>query len=373
MLSEKLSALELSRLAVWVYDNEHAKIVWANQEALLLWKAQSRAELYARSYKDNSVATQARLDSYMRKVSSGEEVAEDWTLYPRGKPTTMTLHGTGVSLDDGRLGILFQAVVKDQSLDGSMVRGVEVLRHTSLLVSLLDENGDELFHNPTVLRTFAAETQFQSWFPETWQTILRTVSSGERYQAELPVQTAAGDRWHLVEAQAATDPLTGKRGVLLQQLDVSQRRQAEELAESRSRLVAELQSALQLVETQRQEILALSAPVIDVGRGILAVPIIGELHDVRGAELLHRLLEAVSAQRARFVIVDLTGCANLDDEGARLLLRVTRSIALLGSQAIVTGVAAQLAKAMVQAGVDMTQLVTLRNLRDGLDYCRKLT
>ena len=73
------------------------------------------------------------------------------------------------------------------------------------------------------------------------------------------------------------------------------------------------------------------------------------------------------------MIVDLTGCANLDDEGARLLLRVTRSIALLGSQAIVTGVAAQLAKAMVQAGVDMTQLVTLRNLRDGLDYCRKLT
>lgn len=371
-LSEKLSALEQSKLAVWVYDNDDAKIVWANPEALLLWKAQSREELYARSYKDNSPATQARLDNYLRKIRSGEEVAEDWTLYPRGKPTTMTLFGSGVALPDGRTGILFQAMVKEQALDGSMIRGVEVLRHTSLMVSLLDEQGEELFHNPTVLRMFGENTRFKSWFPTEWPAMLRAAATGERYHAELLVQTVAGERWHLVEAQGATDPLTGKRGVLLQQLDVSQRREAEQLAESKGRLVAELQTALSLVEKQRQEILSLSAPVLDVGRGTLAVPIIGELSDERGSELLHRLLEEVSSQRARFVIIDLTGCATLDDEGARLLLRVTRAIELLGSRAVITGVAADLARAMVRAGVDLTQLLTLRNLRDGLEYCRKL-
>ncbi len=370
-LFDRLLGLEHSKLAVWVYDNDFAKIRWANKEALLLWKAASLDELLSRDYKDNSAATQARLDSYLRKIRAGEDVAEDWTLYPRGKPTMMTLHGSGVALDDGRTAILFQAMVKEQALDGSIVRGVEVLRHTSLMVSLLDEKGGELFHNPAVLRLFQGQTRIQDWFPTQWSEILGKVAAGERYVAELSVQTAMGERWHLVEAQAATDPMTGRKSVLVQQLDVSQRREAEALAESGSRMVSELRQALALVDKQRQEILALSAPILDVGRGTLAVPIIGQLTEERGSELLLRLLDEVSAQRARFVIIDLTGCPGLDDQGARLLLRVTRSIELLGSRAIITGVAAALAQTIVQAGVDLSQLLTLRNLRDGLEYCRK--
>lgn len=370
-LFDRLAGLEHSKLAVWVYDNDFAKIRWANKEALMLWKAESLKELLSRDYKDNSAATQARLDSYLRKIRDGQDVAEDWTLYPRGQPTTMTLHGSGVALDDGRTAILFQAMVKQQALDGSMVRGVEALRHTSLMVSLLDEDGGELFHNPAVLRVFAKKTRIEDWFPSEHRAILDRVAAGERYVAELPVNTVTGECWHLIEAQPATDPTTGKKSVLLQQFDISQRREAEALAERGSRLVSELRQALSLVEKQRAQILALSAPILDVGRGTLAVPIIGELTEERGSELLMRLLEEVSAQRARFVIVDLTGCANLDDQGARLLLRVTRSIELLGSRAIITGVAAALAQTIVRAGVDLSLLLTLRNLRDGLEHCRK--
>ncbi len=372
-LSEHLSALLQSKLPVWVYDNDQARIRWANPEALLLWKAKSMDDLAARDYSDNSPATQARLDSYMRAVRRGEEIAEDWTLYPRGKPTTMTLHGSSVELDDGRLAILFQAMHKDQTLEGSMVRGVEALRHTSMLVSLFDEQGSELYHNPAVLREFGDEAKLSSMFPNDWQEILRTIAAGELYQAELSVKVSSGECWYVVEARRATDPVTGGAGVLVQQRDVTKRRQAEELAETRNLIVEELHHTLALVETQRQQILALSAPILDVGRGTLAVPIIGELSDARGSELAERLLASVSEKRAQFVILDLTGCGALDEEGARLLLRLTRSIELLGSQTVITGVAAALAHTIVRAGVDLSALKTLRNLRDGLEYCRRNT
>jgi len=252
-LAERLLALSLSKLAVWVYDNDHARIRWANREALLLWKANSVDELQERDYSGNSPATQARLDNYVRTIRNGEEVAEDWTLYPKGKPATMTLYGSAITLDDGRLAILFQAMPKDQTLEGSMVRGVEVLRHTSLMVSLFNEEGGELFHNPAVLREFGANTKLSSWLPTHWQEILRTVAAGESYQAELAVQVLSGQRWHIVEARPATDPVTGQRGMLLQQRDISKRRQAEELAESRNILVEELHHTVALVEKQVQE------------------------------------------------------------------------------------------------------------------------
>lgn len=372
-LFERLSALEKSKLAVWVYDNDRARIVWANREALALWKAKSQDELLARDYSDNSPATQARLDGYMRAVRRGEEVAEDWTLYPKGKPTTMTLHGGAIDLDDGRPGILFQAMYKDQTLEGSMVRGVEALRHTSLLVSLFDEQGAELFHNPAVLREHGDETKLKTLFPHHWQQILSTVAAGEVFSTELAFSGKHGERWYIVEARRATDPVSGARAVLVQQHDVSKRKQAEELAETRSQLLEELHKTLALVESQRQEIFALSAPIIDVGQGTLAVPIIGELSESRGSELAVRLLSMVSEKRAQFVILDLTGCGAFDEAGARLLLRLTSSIELLGSRAVVTGVSAALSRTLVHAGVDLSLLKTLRSLRDGLEFCRQLT
>ena len=53
---------------MWVYDNDEARIGWANHEAPLLWKAATLDDLLARDYADNSPSTQARLDSYMRNI-----------------------------------------------------------------------------------------------------------------------------------------------------------------------------------------------------------------------------------------------------------------------------------------------------------------
>lgn len=372
-LGERLAALKLSMLPVWVYDHDHGRFRWANERALELWRAESEEELLTRDFSKNSEATRTRLENYLASLRKGQLVAEDWTLYPRGKPATMTLHGSGIELDDGRLAILFQAVLKESQLAPSMVRGVEALRHTSLMVSLLSLTGSALFHNPAALRVFGDTPDIAGWFADDGRAMLAAVAAGSDFASEELVRTAEGPRWHAIQARPATDPVSGERAVLLQQTDVRERRRAEDLAETRSKLLEELNHTLALVEQQRQQILALSAPVLDVGRETVAVPLIGNIGSDRISEIAQRLLPALQSQRTRYVILDLTGCSELAESDARRLGQLASAIQLLGARPILTGINPQLARALVTSGTELAGLPTLRTLREAIEHCRIAT
>lgn len=362
-LDERLAALAGSVIPAWVYDHDAARFRWANTSAAALWRADSIAELLARDFSDNSPATRTRLDNYLNALRTGTQVSEDWTLYPRGKPETMTLHGSGVHLDDGRLAILFQAERKATPVDPSMVRGVEALRHTSLMVSLLTEHGAAIFHNPAALRAFGDAPTIAGWFSDAGEALLTAVRDTRSFQAEMPVRRPEGERWHSVRATSVSDPVTGARSVLLQQLDIRDRRDAEDL-------VQQLGSTLAIVDQQRQEILALSAPLLDVGEHTLAVPLIGALTRDRIEEIGERLLPALHRERRRHLILDLTGCNDLDAAGARSLVDLTGAVSLLGSRTVLCGIRPALADALVTAELDLSRMLTLRTLRDAIARCR---
>lgn len=362
-LADRLAVLDRSVLPVWVYDHDDGRFRWANRAALELWQAASREELLARDFSNASESTRTRLDNYMTILRDGGSVSEDWTLYPRGQPATMVLHGSAVDLDDGRLAILFQAVLKEAPLEASMIRGVEALRHTSLMVSLLRPDGAPLFHNPAALRAFGDADSALGWFADA-DAMLAAAERGHVFAGERPVRSRDGERWHSLRAAPVVDPVTGERSVLLQQVDVQQRRHAEDVAE-------ELRRTMAVVDEQRQEILALSAPLLEVDEHVLAVPLIGTLSPARVREIAERLLPAVQQGRRRHVILDLTGSHEVDAAGARALGDLTGALGLIGAHVVVTGIRPALAKAMVDAGVEPSALRTLRTLREGLDFCRR--
>ncbi|HTN90616.1 MAG TPA: PAS domain-containing protein [Sorangium sp.] len=371
-LDQRLSALELSILPTWVYDHDLYRFPWANAKALQFWRATDRAELLSRDLSDLSPAVRARLDGYVRVLAEGGTVVEDWTLYPRGKPATVTLHGQAIRLDDGRLAILFQALPKGAGVDASMVRGVEAVRHSSVLVSLVDREGTVLFHNPAALRAFGDAPRIDAAFPDegAGAAVRGAIDADAPWSGEVQVLTADGERWHQVEARRTTDPVTGAPAVLVQQLDVTAQRRAEGQIEEQGRLIDELNRSLALVEEQRRQILKLSAPILDVGRGTLAVPLIGRLDAERGGELGERLLPAIVAQRASHVVLDVTGADALDPDGAAALEQLARAIQLLGSRPILTGVRPEVARALVD--VDLGEdLVVLRSLGRGLEVSRR--
>ncbi len=369
---QRLSALELSILPAWVYDHDRHRFPWANAKALQFWRALDRAELYSRDLSDLSPAVRARLDGYLRVLAEGGTVVEDWTLYPRGTPATVTLHGQPIHVDDGRLAILFQALPQASGVDASMVRGVEAVRHSSVLVSLVDRVGAVLFHNPAALRAFGDAPQIDGVFPDEGEgaKVRGAIDAEAPWSGELRVLTTDGERWHQVEARPTTDPVTGARAVLVQQLDVTAQRRAEGQIEQQVRLIDQLNRSLALVEEQRRQILTLSAPILDVGRGTLAVPLIGRLDAERAGELGERLLPAIVAQRASHVVLDVTGADALDPDGAAALEQLARAIQLLGSRPILTGVRPEVARALVD--VDLGEdLLVLRSLGRGLEVSRR--
>lgn len=368
-LDGRLAALESSILPTWVYDHAGPRFRWANRRAVAFWRAEDRAELLSRDLSGLSEPTRVRLEGYLRAIAEGEDVEEDWTLYPRGVPATVTLHGSGVALDDGRTAILFQALERPAGFDASMVRGVESIRHSSMMISLVDGEGRILFHNPAALRAFGDAPMVGPLFAgeEVARAIRATVGAAGPWAGEARALTLAGERTHAVEARPTTDPVSGTPAALVQQLDVSAQRQAEGRVAAQQAVIDELNRSLALVEQQRREILALSAPLLDVGTAALAAPLIGRLDRERAEELSERLPAAIVARGARDVILDLTGTHGVDPEGAAALLAAVRAVELLGARVVLAGIRPEVARALVDRGDVMPRGVRLaRSLRDAL-------
>ena len=145
--------------------------------------------------------------------------------------------------------------------------------------------------------------------------------------------------------------------------------EAQAEAEQKSGLLAELNEQLATIQRQTQQIVALSAPLLDVWQGVLAVPLSGSLDNLRITEIMERLLGAVSNRGVQFVILDLTGVDNLDTSNAAQLVRLMSALGLLGAKGILTGIHPVVAQTLVRLGVELRNIVTLRSLQEALRYC----
>jgi anti-anti-sigma factor len=157
-------------------------------------------------------------------------------------------------------------------------------------------------------------------------------------------------------------------------MERSERRAAtlEELEKANHLAVAaELRAQVELLRRQRDAILALSTPIIQVWAGIVVLPLIGALDDERAAVLTAGLLEGVDSRRARHAIVDLTGVPEMDAATAGHLLKAIKSARLLGADVLLCGLRPQVARAVaeIETGLDLAGLRTLGSLEEALRAC----
>ena len=122
------------------------------------------------------------------------------------------------------------------------------------------------------------------------------------------------------------------------------------------------------IEAQREELVELSTPVIDVWDGILTVPILGSMDSERAARLSESLLTQILEKRAVAAIIDISGISAVDSAVADLLIRTAKAVGLVGAEAILTGVGVEIAQTIADLGIDMKDLKTMATLRDGLKY-----
>lgn len=350
LLHQRLAILEDIALPIWVMDIVQPRMIWANKRGLELWGAATLDELIARDFSQLSASMRTRLHSIQEVLEQGGTTEEQVTLYPRGVPRTVRARASPLTLDDGRVAMLSQALVTEEGFDPDLVRGLEALRHLPAIVTLLDAQGEVMMHNPAGMQTFG-ETRLGTWFadPSVASAMLAEVGEGRVFRAEAEVLTSSGRRWHAIEARRTVDPVTGGPATLVSHFDVTPLRESQEQ-----------------VARKEQEIRALAAPILDVGEGVLAVPLLGTLDAPRSAALAERLLPEVAARRARTIILDLTGLDAFDMASAEALMKLTRAVALLGARSTVSGVSPKLAEALVRSGGDLRGLRTRRTLYDAL-------
>ena len=140
-----------------------------------------------------------------------------------------------------------------------------------------------------------------------------------------------------------------------------------------SEAVTLAEGRLATIETQRQAIAVLSAPVIDLWQGVLAVPIVGLIDAEGSVELTERLLARLESSGAHSVIVDLTGIEDVDTMTASHLLRMLRSARLLGARSVLCGLSPRVAQTLVQLDVDLSELGLVRGLEQALQLSLRRT
>ncbi len=147
------------------------------------------------------------------------------------------------------------------------------------------------------------------------------------------------------------------------------RQQNEQYIAEMERSKRELQDQISTIARQQQAIHELSTPIAEIWDDILLLPIVSSLDSQRAAEMTEKLLDRVKQTRSRCIIIDITGVELVDTNTANSMLKMTRAARLLGTMCVLTGIRPEIARTMVQLGVELDGIRTLRSLKDGLREC----
>lgn len=110
----------------------------------------------------------------------------------------------------------------------------------------------------------------------------------------------------------------------------------------------------------------LETPVIPLLDGVLVAPLVGNLDSRRIEQVSASVLGAVHQQRARTVIIDITGIPAMDTQSVQALNQLAQAVRMLGAEVILTGINAEVAQTVSQLGLRLPNIRTAGRLQDGV-------
>ena len=133
-----------------------------------------------------------------------------------------------------------------------------------------------------------------------------------------------------------------------------------------------VQERERIIREQQEAIRELSTPVLQVRERLLILPIIGAIDPQRARQLTEQLLRGIRTNRAKVVVIDITGVAALDSVVASHLVQTVEASRLLGAMVIVTGLSPEIAQTLVTIGVDLGKMHTVGDLQGGIEEAERL-
>lgn len=123
---------------------------------------------------------------------------------------------------------------------------------------------------------------------------------------------------------------------------------------------------------QQEAIRELSTPVLPFREGMLLLPIIGQIDSPRARQLTEHLLLAIRANRAKVVVIDITGVATVDSRVANHLVQTVDAARLMGAKVVFSGISPEIALTMVTLGIDLGPVYTVGDLQNGIEHAERL-
>ncbi|WP_336083659.1 STAS domain-containing protein [Nocardia sp. SSK8] len=136
--------------------------------------------------------------------------------------------------------------------------------------------------------------------------------------------------------------------------------------------VSFVQERERVISRQQEAIRELSTPVLQVREQLLILPIIGVLDSQRARQLTEQLLRAIRANRAKVVVIDITGVPAIDSVVANHLVQTVDASGLMGANVIITGLSSEIALTLVTIGLDLSKMNAVGDLQGGIEEAERL-
>ena len=133
-----------------------------------------------------------------------------------------------------------------------------------------------------------------------------------------------------------------------------------------------VQERERIIRQQQEAIRELSTPVLQVREQLLILPIIGVLDSQRARQVTGQLLRAIRANRAKVVVIDITGVPTIDSTVANHLVQTVDASGLMGASVIITGLSPEIAQTLVTLGVDLSKVNAVGDLQGGIEEAERL-
>jgi rsbT co-antagonist protein RsbR len=133
-----------------------------------------------------------------------------------------------------------------------------------------------------------------------------------------------------------------------------------------------VQERERVIREQQEAIRLLSTPVLQVRERLLILPIIGVIDPSRARQLTEQLLRSIRTNRAKVVVIDITGVSAMDAKVANHLVQTVEAARLLGATVIITGLSPEIALTLVTIGVNLGKMNTVGDLQEGIEEAERL-
>jgi rsbT co-antagonist protein RsbR len=133
-----------------------------------------------------------------------------------------------------------------------------------------------------------------------------------------------------------------------------------------------VQERERVIRQQQEAIRELSTPVLQVRERLLILPIIGVLDSQRARQVTEQLLRGIRTNRAKVVVIDITGVPAIDSTVANHLVQTVEASRLMGASVIITGLSSEIALTLVTIGVDLSKMNAVGDLQGGIEEAERL-